>query len=125
MMAEWIGRTLSKVRIERLIGRGGMAEVYLGRHTTLDRPVAVKVLHAHLSEDPDAAAIEAAGVLLDEVEEASGLAQRIAAADSLEEVGPLAEALGAIEVEASVAALTQSLVGRTYTVELGVVSGAP
>ncbi len=51
-MAEWVGRTLSKVRIERLIGRGGMAEVYLGTHTTLERPVAVKVLHAHLSEDP-------------------------------------------------------------------------
>lgn len=50
-MPEWIGRTLSRVRIEKLLGRGGMAEVYLGRHVTLDRPVAVKVLHAHLSED--------------------------------------------------------------------------
>jgi serine/threonine-protein kinase len=28
-----------------------MAEVYLGRHTTLNRPVAVKILHAHLSDD--------------------------------------------------------------------------
>jgi serine/threonine-protein kinase len=28
-----------------------MAELYLGRHTTLDRPVAVKILHSHLSED--------------------------------------------------------------------------
>jgi len=28
-----------------------MAEVYLGRHTTLNRPVAVKILHSHLSED--------------------------------------------------------------------------
>jgi serine/threonine protein kinase len=28
-----------------------MAEVYLGRHTTLNRPVAVKVLHGHLSDD--------------------------------------------------------------------------
>jgi len=51
-MAEWIGRTLSKVKLERLIGRGGMAEVYRGRHLTLDRPVAVKILHAHLSDDP-------------------------------------------------------------------------
>lgn len=41
-MAEWIGRTLSRVRIEKLLGRGGMAEVYLGRHVTLDRPVAVR-----------------------------------------------------------------------------------
>src|SRR5574341_687597 len=50
-MGDWIGRTLSKVEIERLLGRGGMADVDLGRHTTLNRPVAVKVLQAHLSED--------------------------------------------------------------------------
>ena len=50
-MADWIGRTLSKVEIEKRIGRGGIAEVYLGHHTTLNRPVAVKILHAHLSED--------------------------------------------------------------------------
>ena len=50
-MAVWVGRTLSKVEIQRLMGRGGMAEVYLGRHTTLNRPVAVKVLHGHLSDD--------------------------------------------------------------------------
>jgi serine/threonine-protein kinase len=50
-MADWIGRTVSKVEIQKLIGRGGMAEVYLGRHTTLDRLVAVKVLQSHLSED--------------------------------------------------------------------------
>jgi tRNA A-37 threonylcarbamoyl transferase component Bud32 len=51
-MAEWIGRTLSKVEIQKLLGRGGMAAVYLGRHTTLNRPVAVKVLHSYLVEDP-------------------------------------------------------------------------
>ncbi|HET7010275.1 MAG TPA: protein kinase [Anaerolineales bacterium] len=53
MTEQWIGRTLSKVRIQELVGRGGMAEVYLGMHTTLNRPVAVKVLHGHLSEDPE------------------------------------------------------------------------
>src|SRR3989304_5372168 len=52
-MGDWIGRTLSKVRIERLLGRGGMAEVYLGLHTTLNRNVAVKILHGHLSGDPN------------------------------------------------------------------------
>ncbi|MFL7868955.1 MAG: serine/threonine protein kinase, partial [Anaerolineales bacterium] len=31
----------------------GMAEVYLGRHLTLDRPVAVKVLLSHIEADPD------------------------------------------------------------------------
>ena len=50
-MSDWIGRTLSKVTIQKLLGRGGMAEVYLGIHTTLNRPVAVKILHGHLLDD--------------------------------------------------------------------------
>jgi serine/threonine-protein kinase len=49
---DWVGRTLSKVYIEKLISRGGMAEVYIGRHTTLNRLVAVKILHSYLSDDP-------------------------------------------------------------------------
>ena len=47
-MSNWIGHQIGKVRIERLLGRGGVAEVYLGTHTTLDRPVAVKVLQRRL-----------------------------------------------------------------------------
>ncbi len=50
-MTDWVGQTLSKVRIERRIARGGMAEVYSGRHTTLNRASVVKILYAHLSED--------------------------------------------------------------------------
>ncbi len=50
-MTDWIGRTLSKVTVQKLIGRGGMAEVYQGIHNTLNRPVAVKILHGHLLED--------------------------------------------------------------------------
>jgi len=49
----WIGRTLSKVKIERLIGRGGMADVYVGVHTTLNVQRAVKILQGHLAEDDD------------------------------------------------------------------------
>jgi serine/threonine-protein kinase len=52
-MNEWAGRSLSKVVLEEPLGRGGMAEVYLGRHSTLNIPVAVKILYAHLSEDDD------------------------------------------------------------------------
>lgn len=48
----FIGRTIADVRIERLLGRGGMAEVYLGHHNRLDRPVAIKILYAHLRDDP-------------------------------------------------------------------------
>jgi hypothetical protein len=50
-MTDWIGRTLSKVEIRSLIGVGGMAEVYLGHHTTLNQPVAVKILHGYLTQD--------------------------------------------------------------------------
>jgi eukaryotic-like serine/threonine-protein kinase len=52
-MPEWIGKTIGKVRIERAIAKGGMAEVYLGTHLTLDRAVAVKVMHNHVESDPD------------------------------------------------------------------------
>lgn len=50
-MPDWIGRTLSKVEIQKRLGVGGMAEVFLGHHITLDRPVAVKILHSYLIED--------------------------------------------------------------------------
>ena len=51
-MPEWIGKTIGKVKIEKILARGGMAEVYLGTHLTLERPVAVKLLHSHIEEDP-------------------------------------------------------------------------
>ena len=51
-MPEWIGKTIGRVRIEKLLARGGMAEVYLGTHLTLERPVAVKLLHSHIEEEP-------------------------------------------------------------------------
>lgn len=52
-MAEWLGKTIGKVRIDKYLARGGMAEVYLGTHLTLERPVAIKVLHSYIEEDPD------------------------------------------------------------------------
>ena len=52
-MPEWIGKTIGKVRIEKYLAHGGMAEVYLGIHQTLERPVAVKVLHNYIEQDPD------------------------------------------------------------------------
>jgi len=52
-MPEWTGHIIGKVRIEKFIARGGMAEVYLGTHLTLERPVAVKVLHSHIESEPE------------------------------------------------------------------------
>ena len=52
-MPEWIGQTIGKVRVEKYLARGGMAEVYLGTHLTLERPVAVKVMHSYIEESPD------------------------------------------------------------------------
>jgi serine/threonine-protein kinase len=55
-MSVWIGKTLGKIQIEKAIGRGGMAEVYFGTHTALNRPVAVKFLHTYLEEQSDLSA---------------------------------------------------------------------
>ncbi len=44
-----IGTTLDKYAVLQKVGEGGMATVYRGRHATLDRDVAIKVLHPHLS----------------------------------------------------------------------------
>ncbi|MCB9653348.1 MAG: protein kinase [Deltaproteobacteria bacterium] len=43
-----------RFRIEKKIGRGGQALVYLARDQVLDRPVAIKVLNEHVAEDAGA-----------------------------------------------------------------------
>ncbi len=52
-MPEWIGQTIGKVRVDKYLARGGMAEVYLGTHLSLERPVAIKVLHSFIESDPE------------------------------------------------------------------------
>ena len=47
------GTRLGPYEIQSAIGAGGMGEVYKARDTRLDRTVAVKVLPAELSADPD------------------------------------------------------------------------
>lgn len=46
------GRTLGDFKVERLLGRGGMGEVYLARQLSLDRPIALKVLKPDLLSNP-------------------------------------------------------------------------
>jgi eukaryotic-like serine/threonine-protein kinase len=54
---ELTGETLlGRYRVGRLIGKGGMAVVYAGRHTAIDRAVAIKVLRRRYADEPDTVA---------------------------------------------------------------------
>ncbi|MCB0209684.1 MAG: serine/threonine protein kinase [Anaerolineae bacterium] len=52
-MNNLIGKTLGKYRLVAKLGSGGMAEVYKAYQPGLDRFVAIKVMHEHLSQDPE------------------------------------------------------------------------
>lgn len=43
----------ARYRVIRRMGSGGMAHVYYAMHATLDRPLVIKVLHAHLAKDAE------------------------------------------------------------------------
>jgi serine/threonine protein kinase len=51
-MADLIGQSLGNYRIESQLGAGGMGEVYRATHVRLNRPAAIKVLHANQAADP-------------------------------------------------------------------------
>lgn len=52
-MAEaFLGQTFGRYRIDRLIGSGGMAMVFLASHVDLGRKVALKILNPSLAADP-------------------------------------------------------------------------
>ncbi|MCI0399447.1 MAG: protein kinase, partial [Chloroflexi bacterium] len=52
-MSDLIGKTLGKYQLIIRIGRGGMARVYKAYQSSLDRYVAIKVLHSYLAEEGD------------------------------------------------------------------------
>ena len=47
-----IGHQLANFRVERVLGRGGMAQVYYGQDIKLQRPVAIKVIDARYRDKP-------------------------------------------------------------------------
>lgn len=49
-MSTLVGSKLDKYEVLSEVGHGGMAVVYRGRDTVLDREVAIKVLHPHLAD---------------------------------------------------------------------------
>ncbi len=51
--AELVGVMLSdRYQVEEMLGLGAWSEVYKGRDTTSGTPVAIKILHKHMAQDP-------------------------------------------------------------------------
>jgi tRNA A-37 threonylcarbamoyl transferase component Bud32 len=52
--SKWIGKSLSgRYQIEEMLGQGGMSAVYKATDPNLKRVVAIKLIHPHLSDDPN------------------------------------------------------------------------
>ena len=52
--SSWIGKSLSgRYKIEKELGHGGMSSVYQATDPNLSRVVAIKLIHPHLSRDPE------------------------------------------------------------------------
>jgi len=53
MSQNWVGKKIGgRYQVESLLGQGGMSAVYRATDPNLRRLVAIKMIHAHLSDDP-------------------------------------------------------------------------
>ena len=52
-MQELIGQTLNRYKLTALLGQGGMGAVFKAYDLTLQREVAVKIMHPHIASQPD------------------------------------------------------------------------
>jgi hypothetical protein len=50
-MTDFLGKHIGHYRLERVLGTGGFAEVYLATHMHLNTQVAIKILHTRLREE--------------------------------------------------------------------------
>src|SRR6266513_5515215 len=50
-----IGQTVGNYLVTQKLGEGGMGSVYLAEHPTIGKKVALKVLHAEFSTNPEVA----------------------------------------------------------------------
>src|SRR5688572_11697864 len=50
----WVGRTIAnRYKLEEVLGHGGMSTVYRATDANLRRTVALKLIHPHLSSEPE------------------------------------------------------------------------
>lgn len=53
MFQDLVGKTLNRYEITSILNQGGMGVVYKGYDATLQREVAIKVMHPHFAQEPD------------------------------------------------------------------------
>ena len=51
-MERLVGQTLNRYKMTQLLGEGGMGAVFKARDVTLQRDVAIKIMHPHLGNQP-------------------------------------------------------------------------